>query len=81
MTLETLDFTGVSEGYCENGKPERLGIYTRIFFMQNHLLFSENGKPERLGIYTLNFLVQLLPVLGENGKPERLGIYTNNTHL
>ena len=28
MTLETLDFTGVSEGYCENGKPEKLGIYT-----------------------------------------------------
>ena len=30
MPLEPLDFTGISEGYRENGKPEKLGIYTPL---------------------------------------------------
>ena len=47
MTLETLDFTGVSEGYRENGKPERLGIYTlRIYaiYIESILVKMESPR-------------------------------------
>ena len=78
MPLEPLDFTGISEGYRENGKPEKLGIYTSIEHMISVIPdICENGKPEKLGIYTqIRFLLNPCNKLGENGKPEKLGIYT-----
>ena len=56
MPLETLDFTGVSEGYSENGKPERLGIYTYEIPMNNSL-FKVKMESPRDWAFTQNSII------------------------
>ena len=47
MPLETLDFTGVSEGYRENRKPEKLGIYTFICAKPVHFCLVKKESPKK----------------------------------